>query len=334
MANIGNVQSYLLGSFSHTSANREDLVDWIANVDPYETPLTVILGRTQARSVVHQWQTDSLRARNTRGIGEGLDWSPVTETAPARVTNHTEIFGQNLAVSETQRAENPAGFKDTYAYYVEKATKATMVDIEVALMEDSTSATGTSESGSGRVMKTLEDFITTNVNVSTDYVNGTSATVTASAGVIDKGDVDQLLNDIWDNGGNTDLIVVPGATKRQISLFSSTDLQRNILAEQKKIVEVIDVYDSDFGLIAIQLNRWCPVGTNTASATANASSVAGRVWFLQRSLVRLAWLRPLQHQLMGKRGDSVVGQIRAELTLEVGNEAGLGVMKGVNNKFS
>jgi hypothetical protein len=37
---------------------------------------------------------------------------------------------------------------------------------------------------------------------------------------------------------------------------------------------------------------------------------------------------------MGRRGDSVVGQVVAELTLEVGAEAALGVMTGVNNKSS
>ena len=98
----------------------------------------------------------------------------------------------------------------------------------------------------------------------------------------------------------------------------------------------VDVYDSDFGVLAVQLNRWSPVSTNVATATGTATAtstndLSGRVWFLERSKCRIAELRPLKHRLMGTRGDSTVGQVVTECTLEVGNEAALGVMKGVNN---
>ena len=220
-----------------------------------------------------------------------------------------------------------------------------MVDIEAAIMTSGTSATGAS--GTARVMKNLENFITSTVYVSTSYAGGTSASITGNAGIFGALDVNNILNDIWSLGGNTDLIVCNGAYKRQFSAMSGAATGanvRNILATDKKIVAAIDVYDSDFGLIPIQLNRWSPVATNTGTATATISTstataagfndVSGRIWFLQRSLVRLAWLRPLQHNLMGKRGDSTVGQVRAELTLEVGNQKALGVMKGVSNKSS
>ena len=200
-------------------------------------------------------------------------------------------------------------------------------------MASTASATGTS--AAARVMKSLEDFIVTNTaNASTTslVVYSTAGNAT-QAGMIQGIDINAMLNLIWNNGGNTDLIVVNGAYKRQLSSFTQGNT-RFIPAVDKKVVAGIDVYDSDFGLIPVQLNRWSPVSTNTATATATQTDVSGRIWFLQRSLVRLAWLRPLQHNLMGKRGDSTVGQVRAELTLEVGNEKGLGVMRGVNNKLT
>jgi len=50
----GNAGTYLYDSYTHTSSNKEDLVDFIANIDPTETPLTVLLGKTTARSTIHQ----------------------------------------------------------------------------------------------------------------------------------------------------------------------------------------------------------------------------------------------------------------------------------------
>ena len=112
MPAVSNAGTYLFDSYTRTSSNTEDLVDWIANIDPYETPLTVSLGRAVARSSYHQWQKDTLRARNTRGIIEGNDWASAAASAPVRVTNICEIFGEDIAVTETEKAENPAGFGD------------------------------------------------------------------------------------------------------------------------------------------------------------------------------------------------------------------------------
>jgi hypothetical protein len=272
--------------------------------------------------------TDSLAAAATTGEIEGRTYSADTLTAPARVENQTQIFGKDIAVTETQRAENPAGFTDAYTYQLEKGTKEIMRNIEKTLMDAVTSSTGAS--GTARVMKTFEDFITTTVKTSTDYT--TSATADGQAGIFDDTNLNEVLEEVWDAGGNTDLLVCNGPYKRQISAFTTTNT-RNVLATDKKLVIGVDVYDSDFGLVPIQLNRWSPKSTNTTTAVSAATHAIGRIWLLQRSLCRLAWLRPLHHRLMGTLGDSTVGQLTAELCLEVGNEAGLGVMKGVNNKF-
>jgi hypothetical protein len=302
-------------------------VDFIANIDPDETPLTVLLGKTRSRSTIHQWQTDELAAISTSGLVEGADFSLDTLTAPTRVLNQCQLFGKDIAVTEDQRMENPAGFGDAMTYQLEKGTKETMRNIEATLMADLSATTGAS--GTGRVMKTLEDFITTTVYDGSD-LHGVTGDST-HAGVFNANDVNQILNDAWDQGGKTDLIVADGAYKRQFSALTTSNT-RNILAEAKKVVVGVDVYDSDFGLIPIQLNRYSPQSANTASASANATDVSGRIWFLQRSLVRLAWFRPLGFRPMGTRGDSTAGQIRASVTLEVANEKGLAVMTGVNNK--
>ena len=329
MAVSGGGNTYVYSSYTHLSSNREDLVDWIANIDPSETPLLISLGRVQSRDVIHQWQTDVLRGRNTRGIPEGQDWAAPVTVGPVRVTNTCEIFGQDLAVTESQRAVNPAGFADTYAYEMEKGTKSSMVDIEVSLMNDGTPTTGAS--ATGRVASSLEEFITTNVTLSTALA--TPGATVGAAGLFSAKDINVLLQRIWATGGNTDLIVCNGAYKMQIRALSQVNGNRNILAEQKKLVVAVDIYDSDFGLVPIQLNRWSPVSTNSSTATTTAGSgdVTGRIWFLQRSMVNTAWLRPLGHRYMGVRGDSTVGQLRAEMCIEVKNEKALGVMKGVNN---
>lgn len=57
--------------------------------------------------------TDTLAAAATAGAVEGDDWSFATATTrPTRLNNVTQIFRKDIAVSESQRAVNAAGFRD------------------------------------------------------------------------------------------------------------------------------------------------------------------------------------------------------------------------------
>jgi hypothetical protein len=85
------------------------------------------------------------------------------------------------------------------------------------------------------------------------------------------------------------------------------------------------VYESDFGLIQVVLDRWVPQGT-TATATTNS---AGRAFFIESSLVRVAFLRPIKHVPLPPSGDSARGMVLGELTLEVGNHIALGKMTDI-----
>ena len=86
------------------------------------------------------------------------------------------------------------------------------------------------------------------------------------------------------------------------------------------------------------LDRWVPESTNTVTSTATATggsgatATGGQLFFLSRAINRLAWLRPMTHQLVGRRGDSVAGYVVGEVTMEVLNEKANGRILSANNK--
>src|SRR6266446_5152689 len=132
------------------------------------------------------------------------------------------------------------------------------------------------------------------------------------------------------NGGNPEQVYVSPGVKRVISSFTATNQNRNIAAVDKKLVAALDLYDTDFGIIQVVMDRWIPQATNTVTATA-ASDIIGNVFFLERSKNRLAWLRPVMHTLVGKNGDAVRGSVLGETTLEVLNPLADFVLTQVNN---
>jgi len=285
------------------------------------TPWVTQAPKVRATHVVHEWLTDTLAATSTSGEVEGADWNMTgnvftSTTRPVRFLNVTQIFRKDIGVSETQRAVNPAGFKDAYAYEVQKATKELARNLESTLFVTA-GASATGASASGRQMKTFASFLTATATGS-GQTSSALATTTASAGVLTPTLFNNCLERCYSNGGNPEQVYVSPGVKRVISSFTATNQNRNIAAVDKKLVAAMDLYDTDFGLIQIVMDRWIPQATNTVNTTA-ASDIRGNIWFLERAKNRLAWLRPMQHTLVGKRGDSVAGMVVGECTLEVLN---------------
>jgi len=328
---IGNAGVYKYGiGTSIQSVNREDLLDMITNIDPWDTPWVTQAPKVECKHVYHEWLKDTLGSVDATGAVEGADYSFESSTTPTREFNITMILRKDIGVTETQRYVNPAGFKDAYAYEIQKATKLLAIKLEKAVFTAVSTATGAS--ATARQMKNLQDFITTNT-AAAGAIGGAVTGAAATAGTLTAADFNRMLRTIYNSGGSPEQVYVSPMVKQQVTNFtvSGQTQNRNIAAIDKKLISAVDFYDSDFGLIQIVLDRWIPEAANTTQTAASATDVTGRMFFLQRSMNRLAWLRPMQHFLVGKRGDSVAGIIVGEVTLEVLNEKANGQIKYVNN---
>lgn len=323
--------------FAPGSANREDLLDFITNIDPWETPAFTSFPKVKCDHVTHEWLSDTLADPSTGGGTEGADFSIDVVDNRSRHQNVTQIFRADIKVTNTQRAVNPAGIKDEYAYQMRKKGKEMARNIESRLFAASgTSAAGTT--GGARLMKNLSDFYATGaISAGVAYAsfmncgthtadNGSSAyapwalsTSSAnSATLMTEDRLNGMLELCFNQGGNPDKCFVAGPTKRQISAFSGQGAsRRNIAMTEKKMVASIDVYDSDFGLIQIVLDRWVPKGLLNSASTADMTDLTGQVYFLESGMNRIAFLRPVRHVNLAAVGDSTRGMLVGELTLEV-----------------
>jgi hypothetical protein len=339
--------TYNFGSYAFDGSDlisgvaREDLLEQITNLSPYDTPFVSQAPKVGCRHIYHQWLIDNLAAVGTApntltGAVEGADWSLDTLSTPSRIFNVTMILRKDIGLSESQRAVDTAGFADQYAYEVQKATKELAVKLERCVFGALTTATGAS--GTARVMRGLQAFIATNTAYAGANAGPMGTADSTHDTVVTVGDFNDILNNIYNQGGNPEQVYVSPKLKRQVSAFTvpgaaaGTPHSRNIAAVDKKLIGAIDFYDSDFGLIQIVLDRWVPESTNTTTATASATATGGGMFFLSRAINRLAWLRPVRHELVGKRGDSVAGLVVGEVTLEVLSEKANGWIKGCNNK--
>jgi len=281
--------------------NREDLIDIITDISPLETPMFSSFGKTSAKATYHEWQTDSLASAAANTNVEGADEDADALTATTRTGNYTQILRKSWRVSETQQAVDSAGRPNEYNYQMAKAMKELARDIEYALVNGTGNSGAT---GTARELKGVLSWITTNIETGT----GTGSEALTETMYND------MLQTIYDSGGNPDTTYANGWQKRKISAFSTSNT-RNISGEDKRLVNSVDVYESDFGLQKIILDRYM-----TTSVVA----------CLENDLWKVAMLRPVMHKELPDAGGGPKGMVETELTLESLNEAASGQITGLS----
>jgi hypothetical protein len=296
---------------------REDLSDVIYNISPQDTPIMSSIGKTSAKAVYHEWQTDALASVNTsNALVEGADATAATLSATTRIGNYTQIVGKTVQVSGTLEAVDKAGRKSEKAYQLAKASAELKRDIEGIITANQGQSAG--NSSTARVMGTLLSYIKTNTNKGSGTTAGADPT---TIGVSTRTDgttrtfQESMLKDViakvFTSGGTPSVLMVSPALKQVVSAFTGLSQHRynSNTTGDVTILAGADLYQSDFGVLQIVPNRFM----RTRDALV-----------LDPEYAALAYLRPFQTIELAKSGDSEKTQILAELTLEVKNEAAHG----------
>ena len=151
-------------------------------------------------------------------------------------------------------------------------------------------------------------------------------------------DIDLAMQRIYENGGKANKLMLSPKLRRDFSDLMVTDsgVRRNIDMDGK-LRQSVDVYMSDFGDVMVVPNYIMGLGndvmfqesaTGTDTEPTNVADFAALLydpmWF------SIATLRPLQEVDVGQRGDSTIGMMVEEMTLEVKNPQGCSAIYGLS----
>lgn len=277
------------------TTRKEDVGNVIDMLDVTDTQLYSGLGRTTAYNTYHEYLKDATETVADNAQTEGASFSSDTSTQPTRAGNITQIFGKFPMVSGTEQTVRQYGMDKAMEYQKVKKMSAMKNDIELALMR------GTTASGTGSASRRLAGAMASITTVATAHASGTTLTETIMNDAIEAS---------WDNGGVIDEIYVGAKLKRRISSFTG-GATKNVDVDDKRLVNAVDVYESDFGITKIFKHRHIQV---SADATGNIVGIDSKRW-------KVSHLRTPFYEELAKAGDAVRGQILAELTLEALNES-------------
>ena len=336
MQNCNILATYDVGP---AGGNREDLLDLITNISPSETPFFSGLRKTTCGSTLHEWLLDGLDQPGDPDVGDAdVQCTPEASDADfddlsprCRINNRTHIFRKTFDVSDTQRAVKVAGISDEYAYQASKALKNLALIIEFALLHSISAGDQTADQESGvctspNVCRKMDGILHAATWDSKDFsclASEFQGSILDPAGSPYTELTAELLDDLsqfgWVKGAAFKNVWVNAYQKRKISSFCIGCQEKTVAASDKKLVNAVDVYDSDFGLRRINLHRYIP--TRTLLQTDD-------------DYLAIAILRAIKSEILARVGNSTKGMIEGELTLEVRTPAALGLIVNLTNDAS
>jgi hypothetical protein len=272
---------------------REDILDEIQDVSPDANYLTTTLATTPVSQTLHQWP-EYYTARETSNVGaiEGADNTFADLQVATMRNNITQIVNEPFKVSETNIVVDKVSPKDAYNRELLFAMRRVKNKMEFAVLR------GTEASGGSGVARTTAGFIRqTGANggaLFTARASGTSLTEALFNG--------QFLEESWNQTDDyvVDLVLMKGKVKSDVSKFTAGNT-RNIDASDKRLVQAISVYESDFGIVELRLHK---------------DMVDGAMLGMRKDLSRVGYLRKPKHVPNSVTGDNKKGHIVTELLAE------------------
>lgn len=246
---------------------------------------------------------------------EGADASTARYSSRYRRQNFTQIFSATCEVTDTMKAVRAHGVADELDYQKQQRLRELLRDLENSVI-NGVSQTVSPMGGptTRRSMNGIVRLIAT--NQFSPSLGGMPPGGGAGAD-LNENLLNAALRAIWEqSAGRVDTIVVNGAQKRRINQFVSTS-QRHFAPDDRRLSEVISVYESDFGTCRVVLSRSVPTDTLLLvdSSRINVMPLAGREF---------------QFRPLAKTGDSTAGQLVGEYTLEFRNENAHGLIRNLS----
>jgi len=241
---------------------------------------------------------------------EGADKPSVRFTNRIRCGNYTQIFTAAVEVSGTDMAASQLGLADEMDYQKQERLRELLRDLENTVINGGQPES--SPEGSSTVRRSMKGIIQ---HLSTNVFHTGDAGFPTGVD-LDEAKINYTLRKIWENSsGSIDLIVVGGFQKRKINAFCADS--RTYRPADTTFVDMISIYESDFGVCRIVTTRWMPQDAALLldSSRTGVLPLAGRSFHF----------KPL-----ASSGDYECGELIGEYTLELKNEAAHGLIRDLS----
>lgn len=340
---------------------REELADYIANVDAKSTPFVSMAPKGKdLGNVVMSWQVDNYSSPQLGGVIDGTDVSSYTNEAAnrTRLTNYAQAFRRSSRTGFIAETSNVAGAASEVAYAVSKLLVEIKRDMEStflctnqAAQQDNGSSTayqtgslgnwllGTNSSNIGALASGSAFAPAGGVTPGSAATNAISSVTSANFA---ESTVQNVLTAIYSNTGVfRDYDCILGTTLKRaftnLTTGKSTDNSSTNTYTQTSVrtfnqelssstfASSIDVFEGDFGRLVLHPTTFIG-GKNSAALSAEAY----RGYVIPMDMVEIRYAKLPEVKDLPDAGGGPIRLVQAISGLVVKNPAGFGMFAGAS----
>jgi hypothetical protein len=271
--------------------------DEIYIISPVDNPVCSMSRTTRATGKLHEWTEDSLQAADKNAAIEGADAPASNELPVTELNNYCQIMTKSASITGTLEDVDKYGRDSEMAYQLELRYGELANDEELAVVGTPTGGRQTAVQGSAlapREMASLHNQL--DASVVEDAVAYTTV-AELEAGML----AAHLA--CYSAGGNPSYLFTNPANSQYISSFAYSAGRQRDIRNERRLINVIDLYVSHYGELDVVLDRNqddCFLG-------------------LDFNYLATPVLRPTRDWPIAKVGDSDTRQILRESTFAVLN---------------
>ena len=318
---------------------REDLSDAMVLIEPGDTPLFSMCKKAkEPQNVLFQWPADRYNDPQTAGVMASDDVTSFDDQHANRVLLSGRIQKVRRAFQVDDLVENVAdlagvGRKQAFNKSAAKALVELKIDIEAIMGSDNDSQVQSGANpyktrGIGEWIKATAQTDTATAVDSRFLTPAASINATATTSLTENNVIDVLQSIYGVRRARRNYDLVCGvALKRAFTNFirtqtASTSVMSTVRtfnsnAEDKKIVNTIDIYEGDFGILSLHVSTYLAHG-------AAAAVSAARGYVLDMDLLSIGFNRKPRMEELEDRGGGRRGFCDAIFGVAVSNPQVLG----------
>ncbi len=275
----------------------EDVQDEIYIISPVDNPCASMSRTIRANGKLHEWTEDVLQAAAKNAIAEGAAAPADSSVAVTELQNYCQIMSKAAEITGTLEEVDKYGRDSEMAYQLELRYGELANDEELAIIGAPGGTRQVAVAGSTGVAREMASlFVQLDAAVTVDGVAYTTIPE-LEAGILEA----HLAT--YELGGNPSYLFTDPARSQHIASFAYTAGRQRDLRNEAKLVNVIDLYVSNYGELDVVLDR------NQDDA----------MYLLDFNYLATPVLRPTRDWPIAKAGDSDIRQILRESTFSVLN---------------
>jgi Family of unknown function (DUF5309) len=314
----------------------EDVMAKIWDISKIPLPFSDLIGSDSHSNEFCEWTKDKLADPDTaNAVLDGADAGSDNNKLGDRVGNHSQISDKVVSASTRARDGSTIGMGDAYSYQVLMRQQELRRDIEAIglLNQASVADNGTNAGKVGGFDAWLETNTSNGATGADGGFNTTTRLVVAATPgtprALSETTIRDIAQSVYEQGGNPSVLMGRPTVIRKLSayMFSSSaqiaTLSSDVAEKRGSAVATgsVNIFVTDFGIVLEMVaNRLQPV------TSAGVSSL----FMIDPSMVTYSYLARPQVTELAKTGLSTKGQMYADYSLKVLNEAAHGVIRAID----